>query len=262
MLPQNVALIASVLSNISFGIQNCNSLNISTNCPKQVKKVKAITNLDCDFIFLSDLRLSNKHDPRDLERSFLSSGNKSYTFTHHSTKNSRGVGILINSKLDISINHTYKDNEENVLGLNLSIYGCTINIVSIYGPNRDGGHFFRDITRFLQLYPDCPTVIGGDWNATFSTSNTENNIDIFRMANPPSALRSAGISELCESFNLTDPFRVLHPSLRDFTFKPRTGRFNRSRLDFFLISDNLLESLSSCDINNALATELFRPQVC
>ena len=56
-VPQYV-LISNLLSCLSFSIQNCNSLNVSTSCPKQVKKIKAILDLDTDVIFLSDLRFN------------------------------------------------------------------------------------------------------------------------------------------------------------------------------------------------------------
>jgi exonuclease III len=99
--------------------------------------------------------------------------------------------------------------------------------------------------------------MGGDWNATYSTDPSADNIDIFRMARPPSIYRSEGISDLCTTYNLSDPFRILYPDTRDYTFRPRTGRLNRSRLDFFLISNNLIDCLSTCDIKLALCTELF-----
>jgi hypothetical protein len=118
-------------------------------------------------------------------------------------------------------------------------------------------NFFVELYRFMAMFPDCPTIIGGDWNATFSLDNTDNNIDIFRMLSPPSITRSRAIAEMCETHKLTDPFRTLHPDTREFTFRPHTRRGNRSRLDFFLISDQLLRYLSDCNISNALSTELF-----
>ncbi len=38
---------------LTFSVQNCNSLNISTVCYKQLTKIKAITALCTDIIFLS-----------------------------------------------------------------------------------------------------------------------------------------------------------------------------------------------------------------
>jgi hypothetical protein len=44
---------------ITIASQNCNSLNISTECRKQLTKMLAITALLTDFIFLSDIRLNS-----------------------------------------------------------------------------------------------------------------------------------------------------------------------------------------------------------
>ena len=202
-------LLSSILSTLSFGIQNCNSLNVSTSCPKQVKKIKAIMDLNCDIIFLSDLRLNNNPCINDIEKTFLLGSEKKYRLYTNSTKNFRGTGILISSTIDYSVNYTYKDTDENILGLNILLGEQSVNLVAVYGPNRDNPAFYRDLNRFLLLYPDSPSVLGGDWNATYSTDPSPDNIDIFRMAGPPSVFRSEGIADLCTSYGLSDPFWIL-----------------------------------------------------
>jgi hypothetical protein len=55
-----------------------------------------------------------------------------------------------------------------------------------------------------------------------------------------------------------DPYRVLHPDKIEFTFCPRSdANKNRSRLDFFIISDCLLDILTGCDIAGNLQNKLF-----
>jgi exonuclease III len=250
-------LLANLLTCLTFSIQNCNSLNVSTACPKQLKKIKSILDLDTDIVFLSDIRLNNSANIADLITAFRDGSNKKYSFIFNSTKNARGVGILISNHLDPVINHIYKDKEENLLAVNLKLRDVTLNLCSVYGPNRDSVNFQVELNKFLNLFPDCPSVLGGDWNATLSTDPTPGNIDIFRMAAPPSIFRSENIAAMCDDHGLSDPFRVLHPDTRDFSFIPRTRRVNRSRLDFFLISDCLLNNLDSCSISPAPNTELF-----
>ena len=153
----------------------------------------------------------------------------------------------------------FKDPEENVYGIHGKLNGQLVNLISRYGPNlnNQNDRFFTCLNRFLATHRDFATVIGGDWNATFSLDNTDNNIDTFSMAGPPSILRSRLIADCCENFQLTDPFRALHADRRDFTYYPRTRRVNRSRLDFFLISDTLVTSVSSCEIAPYLGSDLF-----
>jgi exonuclease III len=130
-------------------------------------------------------------------------------------------------------------------------------ISSIYGPNSNDFTFFESLSKFFQENNSTPIICGGDWNTTFSTGGVNDNIDIFNMCNPPSMIRSGWLSDLCEQFKLTDPFRALHFNKIDFSFVPRTGSRNRSRIDFFLISDILLSICSKCNISPSLDTELF-----
>ncbi len=85
-------------------------------------------------------------------------------------------------------------------------------------------------------------VFGGDWNATHSILPTDTNPDVFSMRAVPSTARTRRILQLCENFGLSDPYRLLHPDARDFIYIPSgVLRRNRSRIDFFLISDTIFE---------------------
>ena len=176
--------LASVLANLTFSAQNCNSLNVSTSCPKQLKKIAAITGSKCNIIFLSDLRLNNSETVNDLKKTFLGCSSLQYDFYYNSSKNKRGVGILISRDLDFQILDTFSDNAENILGLHVSSGNYSFILASIYGPNTVDLNFFNDIRRCFQMNPDENIIVGGDWNLTFSTADTDFNIDIFRMAAP------------------------------------------------------------------------------
>jgi hypothetical protein len=63
---------------------------------------------------------------------------------------------------------------------------------------------------------------------------------------------------LCEELSLIDPFRALYPNKSDFSYVPRrVGAQHRSRLDFFLISDILLQNCKDCYIYDNLQSSLF-----
>jgi exonuclease III len=245
---------------ISFASQNCNSLNISTNCDKQLKKISSIVTLGICLIFLSDLRLSNADAKNEIERTFSCNKIKNYKFYHNSSKNKRGVGILLDTNYNFNIVSTYADRDENILGLKLDLGGFVFWAVSIYGPNTNDNIDFYNNLRDLVSGPDTgnyPFIIGGDWNATVSTLNSPDNIDILNMPNPPSHVRSQRIFDLAHLGKLTDPFRVLWPDSRDFTYVPRSGRNNRSGIDFFLVSDQLLYNVTKAEISHSLQTDLF-----
>jgi exonuclease III len=176
---------------ISISSQNCNSLNISTECRKQLTKMVAITALLTDFIFLSDIRLntSDAHIQR-ITKQFLYEGKRSYKLHTHSSKNRRGVGILMAADLPGDLEDFYRDDEENLLGATYNDGNGKIRLVSIYGPNANDISFYESLNRYLEIDPNLPIILGGDWNCTYSCDRKETNIDIFRMANPPSLIRS------------------------------------------------------------------------
>ncbi len=100
--------------------------------------------------------------------------------------------------------------------------------------------------------------MGGDWNATWDRSIVTSNIDVFQMAGLPNAKNSEYLENLANEFSLTDPFRILYPDKRDYTYSPfGSVRLNRSRLDFFVMSSNLVPYLSDCSIESAPKCKLF-----
>jgi hypothetical protein len=63
--------------------------------------------------------------------------------------------------------------------------------------------------------------------------------------------------DLCTQWELSDPFRVLHPDTRDFTYVPRAGTNNRSCIDFFICSNSFLNLINKCCIGESLTCNLF-----
>jgi hypothetical protein len=74
---------------------------------------------------------------------------------------------------------------------------------------------------------------------------------------PPSIFRSRALQNIYNELQLSDPYRLPHPTKCDYTYIPRNGNDNRSRIDFFLISDSLLPFVITCDIGPNLSTLLF-----
>ncbi len=91
-------------------------------------------------------------------------------------------------------------------------------LAHFYGPNHDNKDFYTEIDTLLSQDSSILAVLGGDWNASYSTRATADNINIRNMRNPPSLARSAWIQQICAKRKLSDPFRALHPSLKEYTY--------------------------------------------
>jgi exonuclease III len=78
------------------------------------------------------------------------------------------------------------------------------------------------------------------------------------MRNLPSRYRSERVAELAEDLDLSDPFRALHPDVKEFTYHPSGNlRKNRSRIDFFLVSSILYNQLQPCSIAQGFCRKSF-----
>jgi hypothetical protein len=142
--------------------------------------------------------------------------------------------------------------------LKIEINNVTLTVCSVYGPNTDDMTFFDDIDEKLKTFRSDYNIIGGDWNTTLDPRNTETNIDTLNTAGIPSSRHSNRLIKLCQDNDLGDPFRHLYPDKREFTYIPfPAASINRSRLDFFLITNRLLDNCVNCRIPNSLSSLNF-----
>jgi exonuclease III len=184
---------------------------------------------------------------------FMNNPYEKYDFFFNSTKNKRGVGILIKKNIPFSVLAQRGDAEENSILLHLEIKGSEVIFICIYGPKNVDPNFFNEITTYLENYRNLPVIMGGDWNATLCPDPAPNNIDCLNMARIPNGNHSNKIA-----FELSDPYRILYPENLEFTYQPRYALSqNKSLLDFFLISDTLLDFLSDCVIHPTVQNKLF-----
>jgi hypothetical protein len=133
---------------------------------------------------------------------------------HNSTSNSRGVGILISNNLQYTVNAEYRDIANNVLALSITVCDTDVLLISVYGPNNNRKEFYLFLHSVLAKFNNVPTICAGDWNATYSTDPGDSNIDVINMSCPPSCIRSGWLAELCDEFNLSDPYRAINHNIK------------------------------------------------
>jgi exonuclease III len=224
----------------------------------QDKKIHAITKQNPDIIFISDIRLNTEkqnYGVHDLTKKFKFKG---YDFYHNSKKSHRGVGILIKSNLNIDVDVRYNDPENNILLVTCTINNVTVLLGSLYGPNNNDPGFFNNLSVQLDNYKHMYIILGGDLNATWDNRGPNDNLDILNMNAIPSRFRSDKFNQIATKFNLTDPYRFQHPNKIEFTYVPNArANTNRSRLDFFLVTESLCGQNLDCWISNTILTTAF-----
>ena len=248
--------------NITVSSVNCNSLNMSTiGTTNHLLKIHGIVSLLSDIIILSDIRLCNSagiSNSNEITNSLRSNPYCSYRLISNSHKSKRGVGILLKNSLPFSVLSEFRDQADNILGLRLDLQGKIFSVCAIYGPNSADPGFFDDLNACrLQMDTDN-TIFGGDWNFTVCCLNDESNLDIINMRTPPNHRHSVLLREFCENFGFSDPFRTKYPLRTEFTYQPSaTAKVNRSRIDFFVVSNNLIDQIKKCSISPNLQNKMF-----
>jgi len=247
------------LSNLKFKSQNVRSFNISTFGDLTKKKMFSVTRGNFDIIFLADTRLNSREKIGPVLEMEKLARVKGYKLFSNSTTASRGVCILIRERLNVEILREIRDQACNILLMKVKINGKFLILGSIYGPNRNEDMYTLEELKLNIRELECGNIIlGGDWNCTWDLSPSEINLDVVNMVNIPSRARSLKIHEICNEFGLCDPFRMLYPTKREYTYFPAALEHNnRSRLDFFLISNNMCGKISNTFIENALLREMF-----
>jgi exonuclease III len=172
--------------------------------------------------------------------------------------NKRGVGILLKNSLNFTVLDVKKDRGDNILCAKLQLDGKVFIICAIYGPNKHDPIFFTDLRDFFQQLGDYPTVVAGDWNCTVNCQSGAANVDTLNMRTAPNVRHSKLLKNMCNEFDLCDPYRAKFPNRIDFTYVPRiSNKNNRSRIDFFIVSSSLLPEISCCEILPHLQNKLF-----
>ncbi len=94
----------------------------------------------------------------------------------------KGVLILVNWKLNLTIEHLGSDEEGRFVFIRCKIYNNRLALLSIYGPNETDSTFLTQISKTLLEHIDCPLVVGGDFNAVVNPALDKSQSDT--TANP------------------------------------------------------------------------------
>ena len=158
------------------------------------------------------------------------------------TSNARGVCILFNNGFEYKIYSSKCDTNGNYIILDLEIEGKRFTLINLYGPNDDSPNFYTDIIEKMQEYENDTCMICGDFNLVQDqTLDTYNYVSV----NNPKAKEC--ILTIKEDLSLVDPFRELHEQMKRYTWRKPTP-IKQARLDFFLITENLMPSVQKVDI--------------
>jgi hypothetical protein len=217
---------------------------------------------------MCDIRAANKGE--DLEKLFRMTRYGNYNLYLNSTLNSRGVGIAIKKSISHEIKGIVRDvRNENYILLDIVIKGRRLTLGSIYGPNENNVNFYKEIKRLLGLWKNNFFIIGGDFNTILDMDRTADNLDRIGAGRIPNKSNGEFINEWIREGSVAEPFRALYPEEREISYlsyRAMVGGgggqdITKSRLDFFLVSTELLGIIRSVVYEDRLSMDFDHKEV-
>jgi exonuclease III len=196
-----------------------------------------------DILFIQETHFTN-----ELENIIAKEWNGTAIHSYGSSQ-SRGVSILLGSKLQFEHIDTYCTGDGRLLLTNIQTKDGVYCLVNIYSPNDTNSRntFFKNANNVITEKCMGYLIIGGDFNDTINPKLDRKSKATSRK------LKHAvyGLNSLIKQSKLCDIWRTKNPQIQQFTWR-RKHAHEASRIDFWLISANLINTVQSCDIRPAL----------
>lgn len=155
----------------------------------------------------------------------------------------RGVAILFNNNFEYKVLRQRLDINGNYIILNIEIENkLPVTLVTIYGPNQDDPEFYSSIQEQLVDMDTEHTIMCADWNLV---QDFDLDCCNYKYHNNPRA--SKAVNDMKQRINMVDPWRVYNPQVRRYTWL-RRNPIKKARLDFFLISEELMTFVEKASI--------------
>ena len=203
-----------------------------------------------DIVFLQETFSS-----RDVEDKWASEWNGQGIYSH-GTSHSKGVLMLINASLDIEIKKVICDSEGRYILVDCILEGVRVILCNVYFPVRNKEKEQTQLLKKIQeelgeLNKDRHSIIiGGDFNMV---RNEE--LDYFGNNKPSSQSRfNLEMENFMETWNLVDIWRQRNLMKKQFTYRQKVP-FMQSRLDYWIISEDLADFVVKCEIMTSVAPD-------
>ena len=163
---------------------------------------------------------------------------------------SQGVMILFMNNIQFNIKHIKKDEQGRYLIVIVEIENNSFMLVNVYGPNVDDAVFYDNLFTDLEENIHNPTIMGGDLNICLTEMDKQGG----RTFNLSHRNSRETLLQRINTYNLADIWRIRNPEKRQFTWRQRAIAV-ACRLDYFLISDSLVNVVDSIDISHGFRTD-------
>ena len=230
--------------NGSFSIltYNCNGLN---DIDKRRDVFNVLRDKQCNIYFLQETHLREM----DLAYHRASWGLDIYLAGHETNRG--GCAILMNNNFDYKVTKVESDPNGQYIFLNLETMNKKFLLANVYGPSAgDNPDFFETIRDKLEPTDEELLIMAGDWNCVLDLDLDRKNY-VSDNNRPRTRL---SIRNLMNQHDLFDVFREVNGNKRSYTWR-RFNSLKQARLDYFLISEQLIHETKSVVINSSYRSD-------
>jgi exonuclease III len=175
----------------------------------------------------------------------------------HGTSGSKGVAIIFPKHIKYSLEAIKRSQDGRYVSVNVTIDNNKLCIINCYAPNttklKDQLKWLEQIQSILLDNSDRNIILGGDLNNVFIP-----HLDRYKCK--PGVVETEYVKAwklLCAEMNLADVWRILNPDKRGYTWRQGKSASNlrQSRLDYWLVSINLMYDLSTVEIRTSIRSD-------
>ncbi|KAJ8026875.1 hypothetical protein HOLleu_31834 [Holothuria leucospilota] len=167
------------------------------------------------------------------------------------TNNSRGVAILFNDNFNVTVTRIHCNSNGNLIAVAFQTCQYEVTLVVLYGPNTDTPAFFNEVQNIIEDFNTPHCIVVGDWNVVLDTDM--DSLNYLHTNNPKSR---QVVHKLMKNLDLFDVWRVFHPITKRFTWRQKNP-LKQSRLDYFLVSSGLLNTVTTATITPGYRSDHF-----
>lgn len=190
-----------------------------------------------DFAFIQESHLLKQHSNR--------LANKHYRVLAFSAASSsaKGVAVLAKRRIRLDFLGDWSDNGGRIAVAKIRLEGKLLALVSVYAPNILDKEFYKLLTKTLLDLTEFKIIVGSDFNTAWQHDLDRSTATESR----EQALTSAELRALADSTGLVDIWRLMNPTVRDYSFL--SGRHSSfSRIDYIFAPINLFHKITKTEL--------------
>lgn len=195
-----------------------------------------IKNQEIDIMFLQETHCT------DRVQNLWSKQWGSNIYCSNGTSNSCGVMVLFKRDLPIQVIKTVKDGAGRLIVLECKFEAETFLLSNLYAPNQDSPGFFLQAFSLIEEFGTVNKILGGDFNLVLNAIKDRNSASNYH----PHAL--SVVETYLEQAEMCDVWRLRNPDKRVFTWHRSKPSWQASRIDFFLVSNSMLNMVHKVNI--------------